>query len=131
MFAITLNEENYIETCSDRFKTPESILVEDIPTATMEELTCYKYIDGEFVFDEIKWAKIEAERIAAEQIEATIYEIANLKEMLYASDYQIIKCYEYALNNLELPYDVAELHAERQALRDQINALESTLNTKE
>ena len=131
MFAITLDENNYIKSCSDKYKTPDSIVVEDIPTATMEELACYQYIEGEFVFDEAKWAKTEAERIENERIEATIYEIANLKERLYSSDYQIIKCYEYALNNLEMPYDTAKLHEERQALRDQINELESTLNTKE
>lgn len=47
-----------------------------------------------------------------------------LKAKLAETDYQIIKCSEYQLAGLELPYDVAALHAERQAIRDQINALE-------
>lgn len=50
--------------------------------------------------------------------------IAELKAQLSATDYQIIKCSEYQLAGLELPYDVAELHAKRQAIRDQINQLE-------
>ncbi len=55
---------------------------------------------------------------AQEQIDAR-------KAELSATDYQIIKCSECRLAGLEAPYDVAELHARRQALRDQINALEA------
>ena len=47
------------------------------------------------------------------------------KAELTATDYQIIKFSEYQLAGLEAPYDVAALHARRQALRDQINALEA------
>lgn len=51
-------------------------------------------------------------------------EIAALKEELAATDYKIIKCSEYSLAGQVLPYDIAELHARRQALRDRINELE-------
>ena len=51
-------------------------------------------------------------------------EIARLKDELAATDYKIIKCSEYNLAGLDLPYDIAELHARRQALRDRINELE-------
>lgn len=54
-------------------------------------------------------------------------EIARLKDELSATDYKIIKCSEYSLSGQELPYDIAELHAERQALRDRINELEELL----
>lgn len=54
-------------------------------------------------------------------------EIEELKAQLSATDYKIIKCSEYSLNGQELPYDIAELHAERQALRDRINELEELL----
>lgn len=54
-------------------------------------------------------------------------EIAELKAQLDATDYKIIKCSEYSLNGQELPYDIAELHAYRQALRDRINELEEQL----
>lgn len=50
--------------------------------------------------------------------------IAELKAQLSATDYKVIKCSECQLLEQEMPYDVAELHAERQAIRDQINKLE-------
>jgi hypothetical protein len=50
--------------------------------------------------------------------------IAMLKAELAETDYKIIKSYEYELAGLELPYNIAELHAERQAIRDRINAIE-------
>lgn len=51
--------------------------------------------------------------------------IETLKKALKDTDYKITKCSEYQLVGLELPYNVLELHLERQALRDQINALEA------
>ena len=50
--------------------------------------------------------------------------ISELKKRLTATDYKVIKCSECQLLGLEMPYDVAELHAERQAIRDEINRLE-------
>lgn len=50
--------------------------------------------------------------------------IAELKAELNSADYKIIKCSECSLAGEELPYDIAELHAQRQALRDEINQLE-------
>ena len=54
-----------------------------------------------------------------------IAEIKALKAELSSSDWKVIKCSEYQLANKELPYDVEELYAERQAIRDQINELEA------
>lgn len=51
--------------------------------------------------------------------------IMVLKSQLSATDYKIIKCSEHQLAGLEAPYDIAALHAERQAIRDQINAVEA------
>lgn len=53
--------------------------------------------------------------------------IQELQQKLADTDYKIIKCAEYQLTGLELPYDLAQLHAERQPLRDQINELEVEL----
>ena len=53
-------------------------------------------------------------------------EIAQLKAELAASDYKIIKCSEAQLIGEALPYDVQELHTERQAIRDRINELEGS-----
>lgn len=51
--------------------------------------------------------------------------IAELKTELNSTDYKIIKCSEYQLAGIDLPYDVAELHTQRQTLRDEINELEN------
>lgn len=56
------------------------------------------------------------ERIAAE--------INRLKSELTATDYQVIKSYEYALAAQPLPYDLNGLHSERQQLRERIRELE-------
>ena len=52
-------------------------------------------------------------------------EIERLKSELQESDYKVIKCAEAMAAGAEMPYDVASLHKERQALRDKINELES------
>lgn len=57
--------------------------------------------------------------------EARSSAIAARKQQLAETDYQIIKCSEYQLAGVELPYDIAALHAQRQAIRDQINELEA------
>ena len=130
MFAIIIDENKYLQSYSDKYRMPESIIVNSIPNEEdMEKMKCYQYIDNNFVFDKEKWKEIEASRAESARILDAQQQIRDLKEMLTASDYQIIKCYEYSLNNLELPYDVVELHAERQALRDQINELEENINT--
>lgn len=38
-------------------------------------------------------------------------------------DWKVAKYQEYILAGLEPPYDIAELHAKRQAVRDRINEL--------
>lgn len=53
-------------------------------------------------------------------------EIKSLKSQLSSTDYQVIKCYEYSLAGLELPYDITLLHEEREAIREQIRALEDS-----
>jgi hypothetical protein len=53
--------------------------------------------------------------------------VFELKSLLAASDYKIIKCYEYSLIGIQLPYDIETLHAERQAYRDEINQIEEIL----
>lgn len=54
-------------------------------------------------------------------------QINNLKEQLASTDYKIIKCTECSMVGEEMPYDVNELHTERQEIRDEINLLEYTL----
>ena len=52
-------------------------------------------------------------------------EIERIKSELQESDYKVIKCAEALTIGADMPYDVASLHKERQALRDKINELES------
>jgi hypothetical protein len=54
-------------------------------------------------------------------------QIQFLAEQLASTDYQVIKCYEYSLAGLELPYDIQELHNSREAIREQIRELEEQL----
>lgn len=65
------------------------------------------------------------EEIAQQQREQRIWE---LKEQLAQGDYKIIKCAEAQLTNEPMPYDVATLVAERNAMRAEINELEATNN---
>lgn len=66
----------------------------------------------------------EVQMFVPNRILTTKEKIALLKRRLSASDYKVIKCAECQLLGEEMPYDVSELHAERQAIRDQINKLE-------
>jgi len=68
-----------------------------------------------------EWLNIAKETENKETADA---EIARLQEELNNTDYKIIKCSEYQLASLPIPYDIAELHANRQRLRDRINELQ-------
>ena len=128
MFAVILDEEGYVKEYSSKYRTPGSILVKEMPNKSdPEELRCYQYINGKFVLNVEKWARIKAERVKAALIEEARKAIAALKEQLAASDYQIIKCFEYSLLKKEMPYDMQALHDARQAFRDQINKWEENL----
>lgn len=138
MVAVQLDDNFYIKEYSHTHRKPGMILVDSIPgDEDPEKLWCYKFENGKFVFDPMKWAALQAERIKEEAERAAIAaiekireEIKEFKENLESTDYQIIKCFEYSLLNIELPYDLEKLHTERQTMRDKINALEETLNKK-
>lgn len=55
-------------------------------------------------------------------------DIEDLKNLLTAGDYKITKCYEATLLGKELPYDINELHQDRESLRKRINQLEAYQN---
>lgn len=50
-------------------------------------------------------------------------ELSSLEKQLSDGDYKIIKSYECSLMNIEIPYDIEQLHSERQNMRDRINSL--------
>lgn len=56
--------------------------------------------------------------------------IAELKKELDATDYKVIKCNEAQLIGGSMPYDTETLHAERQAIRDEINRLERCVDNE-
>ena len=63
-------------------------------------------------------------------------EIINLTNDLTSpvsaiGDYKIIKCYEASLIGKEAPYDAKTLIADRQKVRDQINALQDEIKALE
>lgn len=51
--------------------------------------------------------------------------VDELKDLLNATDYKIIKCSECSLAGEPLPYDIKALHEERQTIRDEINEIEN------
>lgn len=51
----------------------------------------------------------------------------ELESQLGSSDYRVIKCAEAQAVGDPLPYDAAKLHADRQAKRDRINAIEAEI----
>lgn len=59
--------------------------------------------------------------------ELKLREIRTLKNELSSTDYKVIKCMETVMVGGEMPYDMAELHAERQRIRDRINELEEQM----
>ena len=68
-------------------------------------------------FEEVQMYIPNREKSKAEKI-------ADLKARLSKTDDKVIECSECHLLGQDMPYDVAELHRERQAIRDQINELE-------
>lgn len=68
-----------------------------------------------------------AELARQQQISQMTAQINDLKDRIAASDYKVIKTYEYTLIGEQTEYDMETVHAERQALRDQINTLETQL----
>ena len=100
-------------------ETEAKILTEEVLTPVMlewseanEEIAKKESHNGEYTIED-------------DGVEPTPTEkIAELKKRLAATDYKVIKCAECQMLGQETPYDVAELHAERQAIRDEINKLE-------
>ena len=60
----------------------------------------------------------------AKELVADSRTLKAYENKLTETDYKVIKCYEYSLAGLDLPYDIEALHAEREAIRDEIRKLE-------
>ena len=96
----------------------------------------YELSDDGSVYTEPEVAPVQPELTEEEKVELArqqqisqvITKIDDLKARIAASDYKIIKTYEYTLLGEQTEYDIEAVHAERKALRDQINALETQLS---
>ena len=66
-----------------------------------------------------------------EQVNLLSTEKMELESQLSGGDYKIIKCAEAQAVGEALPYDAAKLHADRQAKRDRINAIEDEISELE
>ncbi len=53
-----------------------------------------------------------------------------LRTQLQQDDYKIIKCMECALAGETAPYDITAIHAQRQILRERIEALSTEAGTR-
>lgn len=67
-----------------------------------------------------------------EEREIKEQEIRNLQSELSSTaspvgDWKVAKCYEYQLAGLEAPYDINELHAQRDSIRQRINEIQEEL----
>ena len=65
----------------------------------------------------------------AKELVANSRTLKAYENKLTETDYKVIKCYEYSLIGLELPYNVEEVHAEREAIREKIRELEEKLSS--
>ncbi len=77
------------------------------------------------------WADVDYEEVLMYipfSSKTAAQQIQELKAQLSATDYKVIKCAECRLLGADVPYNVEELHAERQILRDKINELEAIEN---
>ena len=129
MFAIHLDENNYLKTYSNRFRKPKSILVNAIPNETdIEKLRCYQFIDGNFVLNEEKWAEIEAKRAEMLKNESAAQEIAALQAEYQESNLKVIECIISFLTGHEMPYSIRDLHTRRQEITKNITSLKATMN---
>lgn len=112
------------------------IVNKKLETITKYDLTAGQLIPAQAIREDAEpvdninkfaWSDVDYEEVQMYipyPVKTTEQIIAELKAQLSATDYKVIKCSECQLLGMEMPYDVAALHAERQAIRDEINKLE-------
>lgn len=94
-----------------------------VPTEQPQTETGFVAVDSFAVVD---GCVVQSWEIKVDPV-ATQARIDELKAGLADSDYKVTKCYEASLVGDSLPYDIAELHRERQSIRDEINRLEALI----
>lgn len=133
----------YLEPYTDRQEFNGKIIEREVSEEEQAKALSEIWKPVDFINDDIMASAKEGETIFPQPYDAGDHiayryvrmkdkqhiraQIASLKEELAASDYKITKCYEATLLGAELPYDIQELHQQRQELRDRINALTGNL----
>ena len=74
------------------------------------------------------WVLTEDKQTQPTEADKARQRIAELEEALRANDYKVIKCFEAQATGGEMPYNIAKLHAEREAARTEINDLQQKFN---
>ena len=70
-------------------------------------------------------------KLTDEEREQLAQEMMCLEWALKATDYKIIKAYEYEMCGTKAPYDIEAVHKERQSQRDRINEIQKILSEEE
>lgn len=109
-----------VEKLTDELK--ELGYYEIVEFTPMPEEKKYHYYEQYFELKDGKLHERWREHYSKELIDA---DINSLKSQLASTDYKVLKCYEANMLGKELPYDIEDIHAERQGIRDRINTLQS------
>lgn len=104
--------------------------VEDAFVDELTEFTIETPVNDGFYkpkWDGSQWVEgLSQSEVDALKVVPIEQQISDLKAQLQSTDYKIIKCSECQLVGKDMPYDITELHAERQGIRDSINTLETS-----
>jgi hypothetical protein len=110
-YALNLAEDGRILSATyEQYAPEDAVIVDNLPEGDVSE---FRYVNGEFVCDPLDTARKE---VALERI-------AELKQYLFDTDYNILKVIEGAATAEEM----AEVIAKRAAWRKEINDLEREL----
>lgn len=125
MYYIFQNEDGFGFKCDNIHEIIETdVLISDEMYQQFFDTQCcgksfrIKDIAGT-TFDEI------FEEYVPEYIETKEEAMIRLKNRLLETDRMIVECYEYTLLGMDTPYNIMELHKERQIIRNEIESLQS------
>lgn len=125
MYYIFQNDDDFGFKCDEVHEiTDADVLISDELYQRFFDAQCcgrslrLKDIDGT-TFEEI------FEEYIPEHIETTEEKLIILKARLLETDHMVVECYEHSMLGKEMPYDIVALHEERQAIKTEIENLQS------
>lgn len=119
---------DYIDEARAIRKSPQEVITEKglkeliVPSDFDGNASLYNYVERD---NKIILAGLKSEVATKKERQADVSRISTLRTELASEDYKVIKCAEYQLNGLEMPYDLVELTASRNEKREEINSLET------